>query len=97
MAFPASLQGHLLGWLTGDPDQAILRWLFRSVLASTIALLAIDLAQVNGLIISAPVNDLQSRPEVADPSPLARCRLWWSPPPPSATSGWYRCRSRTTH
>ncbi|OSI78432.1 hypothetical protein BSZ21_02260 [Bradyrhizobium canariense] len=67
MAFPASLQRHLLGWLTGDPDQAILRWIFRSVLASTVALLAIDLAQINGLITSAPVKDLQSRPELADP------------------------------
>jgi hypothetical protein len=37
------------------------------VLASTIALLAIDLAQVNGLITSAPARHLQSRPELADP------------------------------
>ena len=67
MAFPASLQRHLLGWLTQDFDQAILRWIFRSVLASTVALLAIDLAQINGLITSAPARDLQSRPELADP------------------------------
>jgi hypothetical protein len=67
MAFPASLQRHLLGWLTQDFDQAILRWIFRSVLASTVALLAIDLAQINELITSAPARDLQSRPELADP------------------------------
>lgn len=67
MAFPASIQRHFLGWLARDPDHAILRWIFRSVLASTIALLAIDLAQINGLVTSEPVTDLQSRPELADP------------------------------
>jgi hypothetical protein len=67
MASPASLQRHLLGGLAQDFDQAILRWIFRSVLASTVALLAIDLAQINGLITSAPARDLQSRPELVDP------------------------------
>ena len=31
-----------------NPDEAILRWIFRSVVAVTIAVLALDLAGMNG-------------------------------------------------
>src|ERR1700754_4519965 len=41
------------GWLSGNPDEQILRWIFRSVVAVTIAALAADLATGNGWI-SAP-------------------------------------------
>jgi len=40
-------------WLSDNPDQQILRWIFRSVVAVTIAALAADLATGNGWI-SAP-------------------------------------------
>jgi hypothetical protein len=40
-------------WLSNNPDEPILRWIFRSVLAVTIAALAADLATGNGWI-SAP-------------------------------------------
>ena len=32
------------GWLSGNPDEQILRWIFRSIVAVTIAALATDLA-----------------------------------------------------
>lgn len=35
-------------WLSDNPDEAILRWIFRSIVAVTIAVLAIDLAAMNG-------------------------------------------------
>ena len=41
------------GWLSGNPDEQILRWIFRSVVAVTIAVLIADLATSNGWI-SAP-------------------------------------------
>jgi hypothetical protein len=41
------------GWLSDNPDQQILRWIFRSLVAVTIAALAADLATSNGWI-SAP-------------------------------------------
>jgi hypothetical protein len=41
------------GWLSGNPDEQILRWIFRSIVVVTIAALAADLATSNGWI-SAP-------------------------------------------
>jgi hypothetical protein len=38
------------GWLSDNPDEQILRWIFRSVVAVTIAALAADLATSNGWI-----------------------------------------------
>jgi hypothetical protein len=40
------------GWLSGNPDERILRWIFRSIVAVTIAALATDLATGNGWISS---------------------------------------------
>jgi hypothetical protein len=37
-------------WLADNPDEAVLRWLFRSVVAVTITVLALDLAGENGWI-----------------------------------------------
>jgi hypothetical protein len=41
------------GWLSGNPDEQILRWIFRSIVAVTISALAADLATSQGWI-SAP-------------------------------------------
>ena len=40
-------------WLTDRPDEQVLRWVFRSIVAVTVAALAVDLATGNGWI-SAP-------------------------------------------
>src|ERR1700716_1313949 len=39
------------GWLLDRADEAILRWIFRSVLIVTVAVLAIDLASMQGWIV----------------------------------------------
>jgi len=45
---PMSQRFH--SWLSGNPDEQILRWIFRSIVAVTIAALAADLATGNGWI-----------------------------------------------
>jgi hypothetical protein len=42
------MQQRFLTWLSDNPDEAILRWVFRSVVIVTIGVLAIDLAGMNG-------------------------------------------------
>jgi hypothetical protein len=61
------------GWLSGNPDDAILRWIFRSIVAVTIAVLAADLASSNGWISQpdptlAPGETRQASPDFALPS-----------------------------
>ena len=53
-------------WLSGNPDQDVLRWLFRGVVAVTIAVLGADLAAGNGWI-SAPDP---AGAETPQPSPV---------------------------
>jgi hypothetical protein len=53
------------GWLSDKPDEQILRWIFRSIVAVTIAALAADLATSNGWI-SAP-DPGSSLPERVSP------------------------------
>jgi hypothetical protein len=60
-------------WLSGNPDDAILRWIFRSIVAVTIAVLAADLATSNGWIgqsdpTLAPVETRRALPEFVSPS-----------------------------
>src|ERR1700682_2392329 len=44
------MQQRFHAWLSDNPDQAILRWIFRSVVTVTIAVLAVDLASMQGWI-----------------------------------------------
>jgi hypothetical protein len=37
-------------WVSGNPDESVLRWIFRSVVTVTIAVLALDLAGMNGFL-----------------------------------------------
>jgi hypothetical protein len=67
-----TLQQRFQGWLADNPDDAILRWIFRSVVAVTIAVLALDLATMNGLIRGAdptltPAETRQALPEISMP------------------------------
>ena len=60
-------------WLSGNPDDAILRWIFRGIVAVTIAVLAADLAVGNGWISQpdpalAPAETRQASPEFTLPS-----------------------------
>jgi hypothetical protein len=46
----SSMHQRFLVWLSDNPDQAILRWIFSGVVTVTIAALAVDLAGMNGWI-----------------------------------------------
>jgi hypothetical protein len=48
MSQSSGMQHRFFAWLSDNPDQAILRWIFRSIVTVTIAVLAVDLASMNG-------------------------------------------------
>ncbi len=50
MSLPAPLRQRLSAWLADNPDVSLLRWLFRTIVAVTIAALAADLAAKTGWI-----------------------------------------------
>src|SRR5712664_3665718 len=47
------MQQRFHAWLSDNPDQAILRWIFRSVVTVTIGVLAVDLVSINGWIANS--------------------------------------------
>jgi hypothetical protein len=53
VARSSTLQQRLSAWVADNPDEAILRWIFRSVLVVTIAVLAADLAGMLGQTVNA--------------------------------------------
>jgi len=53
MAAPVTISQRFHAWLSGNPDQDVLRWIWRSGIAVTVAVLGADLAAGNGWI-SAP-------------------------------------------
>jgi hypothetical protein len=61
-------------WLSDHPDERILRWIFRSIVAVTIAALAADLATTNGWISApdaglSPMETRQASPGLDLPIP----------------------------
>lgn len=78
MPQPVTTSQRFHGWLSDNPDEQILRWIFRSVVAATIAALAADLATTNGWI-GAP-----------DPgsSPMERVSPGLDLPVPSILAPW---------
>jgi hypothetical protein len=67
MSQSSTTQRRFQTWLSANPDEAILRWIFRSVVMVTIAVLAIDLAGMNGWTANA---DLAAAPaEIKQDSP----------------------------
>lgn len=67
-------------WASDNPDEMVLRWIFRSVVTVTIAVLGLDLAGMNGLLNSpemagvpsevkrtSPAMDLPTMPSVLAP------------------------------
>jgi ATP-dependent protease ClpP protease subunit len=77
MAHPTSPSQRFRGWLLGHPEETALRWIFRTALATTFAVLALDLATLNGWIDrdelaltpaeSSPTLSLPSIPAVLTP------------------------------
>ena len=69
------MQQRLQTWLSDNPDEAILRWIFRGVVAVTIAVLAIDLAGMNGWganadLAAAPAEIKQDSPALDQPGAM---------------------------
>ena len=50
MQISAAIRHHVNAFLAGNPDEAILRWIFGSVVMVTAVVLAADLAGINGWI-----------------------------------------------
>jgi hypothetical protein len=75
MAHAPSLQQRFHAWLADYPDDAILRFIFRSIVGVTIAVLALDLAGMNGLLKSdglvLPGDPPQANPGLSVPAILA--------------------------
>jgi hypothetical protein len=88
----STLSQRLHRWLAGDADEAMLRWTFRGLLTVTVAVLAADLAELNGWFATAeasppPAELRQDGPTSDTPSampallaPLLK-RLMPLPPP----------------
>jgi len=65
----SALNRRVHAWLADSPDESILRWVFRTILGITAAVLAADLVELNGPRVSsdtaAPQLDIQrERPDV---------------------------------
>ena len=60
-------------WLSNNPEDPILRWIFRGIVAVTIAVLAVDLATGNGWIapdpLAPPMETRQDSPGLGLPAP----------------------------
>jgi hypothetical protein len=73
MSQSSTMQQRLHAWLSDNPDATVLRWIFRIVVTVTIAVLAVDLASMQGWIANpdsaaAPAEIRQDTPALDLPS-----------------------------
>jgi hypothetical protein len=59
-AASTSLRTRIERWLNGAPDDAVLRWLFRAMLATTVSVLAVDFWQLN----QRAVDEIRVAPQI---------------------------------
>jgi hypothetical protein len=57
MTSPAPPQQRLLTWLAGNPDETVLRWIFRCIVTAAVAVLSADLITMNGWTVSSDQAD----------------------------------------
>jgi hypothetical protein len=74
METSSTFQQRFHAWLAGNPDDQVLRWLFRSVVVVTVAVLGVDHANMSGLTDGvrdglAPVQTQTSSPASPDTPP----------------------------
>ncbi len=79
MRISAAIRHHVNAFLAGNPDEAILRWIFGSVVTVTAVVLAADLAGTNGWI-DTPGPPAEVRTDT--PSPALPSLLPQMPLPP---------------
>ena len=71
----ATLRARIESWLNGRPDDAVLKWVFRGMLAATITVLSLDFVELNARVqepLSTPALALPVIPETPDASPTRR-------------------------
>src|SRR5688572_19648757 len=71
-------------WVSDNPDEWVLRWIFRSVVTVTIAVLALDLAGMNGFLNSpeiagAPAEVTRGSPATELPTMVPSVLAPWLP------------------
>lgn len=71
----STLSQRFHAWLADNPDETVLRWLFRSIVAVTVSVLALDLASENGWVAgplpaTAPDPIRQATPSLDLPGAL---------------------------
>ncbi len=64
----AALNRRFQAWLADNPDESVLRWVFRTVLVITIAVLAADLVEMNAPRGSADAASPQLEPQQGQPA-----------------------------
>jgi hypothetical protein len=84
MSPSSTLTRRLHAWLSDNPDEAMLRWIFRSVLVITIVVLAADLAGMNGYLqnselAAAPAEIKPESPALDLPSMMPSVLAPWLP------------------
>jgi hypothetical protein len=70
------------GWLSDNPDERVLRWIFRSIVAGTIAALAVDLATGQGWISTSDLGSSLTETRQAAPGfhlPIPSVLAPWLP------------------
>lgn len=72
MQSASTFQQRFQNWLAGNPDDQVLRWIFRTVIVVTVAVLGVDLANMSGVmnnLDSALPSPPTSAPSAPDTSP----------------------------
>ncbi|WP_291690731.1 hypothetical protein [Bradyrhizobium sp.] len=61
---------RLSAWLPDNPDETVLRWIFRCVVSVTVAVLAADLAGMNASVGNPDASEIKPEPVPAAPALL---------------------------
>jgi hypothetical protein len=67
MSQASSFPRRFHAWLSNNPDDQILRWIFRGIVGVTIAVLAVDLATSNGWLDNSDPTDTPAETRQASP------------------------------
>lgn len=62
-----TLSEKFQAWLAGNPDDQVLRWIFRTLIVVTVAVLGVDLASMSG-VLNMPDSSSAQSPQTSTPS-----------------------------
>ncbi len=66
-----SVRGSFLRWLGGTPDDDVLRWLYRGLIAATLAVVALDYADLEAAVAEKTATLPSTETPTANPLPQA--------------------------